>query len=97
MMVLVFIRLDPQRTVVEADFAQHAAIQECADVLVNRGQRNGRYLFSHAFVDQFRARMSVQLHPRFVDHSPLMGNTQTMLAAQSAKVAITYDCRMISI
>ncbi len=74
----------------EADFAQQAAIQECADVLVNRSQRNGRYLFSHAFVDQFRAGMPVQRHRHLIDHPPLMGRGQVVLAAERAEVAITY-------
>jgi hypothetical protein len=38
--VLAFVRLNPKGTVVHAYFAQHPALDECTDVLINRSQRN---------------------------------------------------------
>ena len=74
----------------ETDFAEHSAVQKGADVFVNRGQGNSRDLLPHAFVDQFRAGMSVQRHDGIIDHPALMGRGQAVLTAEIQEVAITY-------
>jgi len=79
----------------KADFAQHAAFEESADVFVNRGQRNRGYFLAHAGIDQFRAGMAVQRHDCVIDHPPLVRSSEAMPAAESAKVAITYHLIII--
>ena len=77
--------INAERTVMQADFAQNSAFDECVQGLVDSRQGDAGYLLAHDCVDLFRARMTGSRYQRFVDDATLVRHGETLLAAQFAK------------
>ncbi len=77
-----------ERTVMQAELAQNTAFDEGVQCLVDGRQRNAWYLLAHNGVYLFRAGMAGRRHQRFVDDGALMGDGQTVAAAQFAKLEL---------
>src|SRR3984957_14946347 len=79
------IHLHAERTVMHAHLAEDAAFNKQMYVLVDRSQRNRRYLLFYACIDLFRTRMTMHRLHHFVEHLTLVRQGNAVLLAQLTK------------
>lgn len=80
------ITVHAQRGRMRSDLSQQPALNEKAQVVVDRGERNGGNATPDRGVDVLRGIVSVGSNDGLKDHLPLMRNCQTMLRSQFAEL-----------
>ena len=75
------IRFEPCRAVMGAHFPDQAVLFKRLKILINRRQRDRRYMFLYQVVHGFRTRMAVHSGECFEDDLSLMRHRQAMTLA----------------
>ena len=91
------VRLNANRAVVRADFADDSSFHEGVQSLVNRRQRNGRQLRADTVENLLGTGVIRHLHQLPIDNQPLMRHGQVFLPAELLKVRFEGPSHELSI
>src|SRR5580692_3545800 len=93
------IAIHQQRDRMWADLSQHSTLDEKPQIVVDRGQRNGRNAAPDRGVNVLWRIMSVRSDHSLIDHLTLVRDCQTVLRSQLAELfmAKAHDYRMRTI
>jgi len=73
---------------VQADPAEQAAVDECAEILVDSGQGHAGDFLADPVIDRFGTGMAGRDHGGFVDDLTLVGGGEAVAMKQLAKLGV---------